>query len=244
MRFDSDGISIAYDLLGPDDGIPTILLHGFASDFRLNWEGSRWIETLVKAGRLVVGLDQRGHGRSDKPHEVEAYLEDRMVEDVVRLLDGLQIGEADLLGYSMGGRLSLRMAATLPDRIGKVVVGGVGLSGGVSSAEAIAARLRGESGPGDLVADTFYQFAAARPTNDLEALAACILGLARSEPLDPGRVRKPLLIVNGERDELAPGGAELAQRFAEARFVELSGRDHMSAVTDRRFKDAALAFFA
>lgn len=242
MQFESDGISIAYDLAGPDDGVPTILLHGFASDFNLNWGGTRWIQTLTGAGRLVVGPDLRGHGRSSKPHEVDDYLEDRMAKDVTALLDLLEIGEADLVGYSMGGRLLLRLAASVPDRIGRVVVGGVGTSGGVAKAEEIAERLRGERGPGDPVADTFFQFASARPINDLEALAACMLGLARSEPLDYGAVTAPALIVNGDRDELALGGADLAGRIRGARFVELAGRDHLSAVPDRRFKEAALSF--
>src|SRR5690349_8546904 len=109
-HFDSGDIRIAYYLEGPDDGVPTMLLHGFASDFELNWRGTRWIETFTRAGRLAVGLDFRGHGQSDKPHDAGAYGEQSLAGDVVALLDHLEIGEADLVGYSMGGRVALRLA--------------------------------------------------------------------------------------------------------------------------------------
>jgi pimeloyl-ACP methyl ester carboxylesterase len=240
--FDSDGVRIAYELHGPDDGIPTVLVHGFASDFRLNWQGTRWIETLTAAGRLVVGPDMRGHGGSDKPHDPAAYDEERLARDVVGLLDHLGVGEADLVGYSMGARVGLRLAATTPERLGRAVLGGIGTQGGIAKAGVIAARLRGEMGPGDPVADTFYQFASARAVNDLRALAACITGLANSSAVDPARVAVPVLLVNGDRDDLARGGAELAGRMPGASWLELPGRDHLSAVPDRRFKAAALDF--
>ena len=240
--FDSAGIRIHYELAGPDDGVPTVLVHGFASDFRLNWSGTRWIETMTGAGRLVVGPDMRGHGSSDKPHEPNQYLEDLMAADVIRLLDHLDIAEADLVGYSMGARIALRLSATSPGRAGRVVLGGIGLRGGIAEAPAIASRLRGERGPGNPTADSFHAFATGRAINDLDALAACIEGLAASEPSDVTKVNVPVLVAAGDRDDLATGAAELASRIPGARFLDLPGRDHMSAVPDRRFKRAALEF--
>src|SRR5437588_3101073 len=239
---DSNGVRIHYELAGPDDGVPTLLLHGFASDAQLNWGGTRWIETLTGAGRLVVAPDLRGHGQSDKPHEASAYHEDAMAGDAARLLEHLGIKEADVVGYSMGARLSLRLAAGSSERLGRVVLGGLGTQGAVQQAESIAARLRGERGPGDPVADTFYQFAGSRPVNDLEALACCIVGLSESPPVDARDLRVPVLLVNGAQDVLAGGGRELAARLPDGRFLELPGRDHLSAVPDRRFRDAALSF--
>jgi pimeloyl-ACP methyl ester carboxylesterase len=239
---DADGVRLAYYLEGPDDGVPTVLLHGFASDFELNWRGTRWIETLSRAGRLVVGLDFRGHGRSDKPREPDAYREEILAADVARLLEHLQVAEADVVGYSMGGRVALRLGAGAPERLDRVVAGGVGRLGAVGAAEAIAERMLGAREPGHPIADTFYEFAAARQVNELEALAACIRGLAASPPLDPGLIRVPVLIVDGDRDQLATGGAELAAAIPGGRYHELAGRDHMSAVPDRRFKEAAVEF--
>jgi pimeloyl-ACP methyl ester carboxylesterase len=240
--FDADGVRLAYYLEGADDGIPTALLHGFASDFELNWRGTRWIETLTRAGRLVVGLDFRGHGASDKPTRPQEYGEEVLAHDVTALLRHLEIGEADVVGYSMGGRVALRLASLAPERLGRVVAGGVGGAGAIGQAEAIAERMLGGREPGHPIADTFYEFAAARQVNELQALAACIRGLASSPALDAAAIRVPVLIVDGDRDELARGGADLAAAIPNGSYFELAGRDHLSAVPDRRFKDAALSF--
>ena len=49
---------------GFDRGEPILLVHGFASNHRINWVGPRWVETLSRAGRRVVAFDNRGHGRA------------------------------------------------------------------------------------------------------------------------------------------------------------------------------------
>src|SRR2546429_6264243 len=94
MDFDSDGVRLHYEVDGPERGLPLVAVHGFASDYRLNWVGSRWQETLTNAGFPVVGPDCRGHGHSDKPHEEAAYAGDIMAPDVVRLLHPLHIPSA------------------------------------------------------------------------------------------------------------------------------------------------------
>src|SRR3981081_4421936 len=108
--FDSDGVHLHYALSGPERGRPIILVHGFASDYELNWVGSRWQETLTGAGFLVIGLDLVGHGRSDQAHDATRYAPARMRADVTSLLDHLDIGAVDYLGYSMGARVGLEMA--------------------------------------------------------------------------------------------------------------------------------------
>ena len=89
MDFDSDGVRLHYEVHGPDSGAPIVLVHGFASHYRLNWVGTRWQETLTGAGFRVIGLDCRGHGDSDKPHDTRAYETPVMAADVERLLDHL-----------------------------------------------------------------------------------------------------------------------------------------------------------
>ena len=66
-HFSSDGVRIAFiDVApaAPDRGEPILLIHGFASNHRVNWVEPRWVETLSKAGRRVVAFDNRGHGRA------------------------------------------------------------------------------------------------------------------------------------------------------------------------------------
>jgi pimeloyl-ACP methyl ester carboxylesterase len=221
-----------------------VLVHGFASDYQLNWVGTRWQETLVKAGYRVVGLDCRGHGSSDKPHDPSAYDLAVMAADVRRLLDELNIATARYVGYSMGARIGLQAVVDFPDRILRAVLGGLGIGGAVEEAEAIARALRGGE-PESPSALSFQRFASARPVNDLEALAACMEGLGRSERIEAARlaaIRTAILIVVGERDEIAHDANRLADQISGARLVTIPGRDHMSAVPARQFKDAALEF--
>jgi pimeloyl-ACP methyl ester carboxylesterase len=241
--FDSDGVRLHYALAGTDDGPPVVLVHGYCSDYELNWVGTRWQETLAASGRLVVGLDCRGHGRSDKPHDPAAYARRTMAGDVVRLLDHLDIAEADYLGYSMGARIGLEAVIAHPDRLRRAVLGGLGRWDGRDRSELIARRMRGDETVTDPMADTFYRFAAARPVNDLEALACCILGPQPPlAPADLAGITVPVAIVTGDQDPIARDAAGLAAEIPGAAHVAIAGRNHMSAVPARQFKEAALAF--
>ena len=245
MDFDSDGVRLYYELHGPDNGNPLIAIHGFASDYRLNWVGTRWQETLTSAGFRVIGLDCRGHGDSDKPHDEAAYSVEIMAGDVIRLLDHLGVPAAAYLGYSMGARIGLEVVMESPRRVTRAVLGGIGAAGAPDRAEQIAHALRIGEPTDDPVAQTFYTFASSRPTNDLIALAACIAGLKpKSSPERLARITTPILIVVGERDNIARGAPELIELIPTARLVTIPDRDHMSAVAARGFKQAALDFLA
>ena len=243
MDFDSDGVRLHYEVNGPERGLPLIAVHGFASDYRLNWVGSRWQETFTNAGFRVVGLDCRGHGHSDKPHDEAAYRVEIMAGDVVRLLEELDLQSAAYLGYSMGARIGLEVVLDFPERITRGVLGGIGAAGAIDRAGTIAHALRAGEPTDDPVAQTFYRFASGRPINDLQALAACIAGLQPDgNPKRLAAIKTPLLIVVGENDDIARGAPELVELIPTARLVTIAGRDHMSAVPAREFKQSALDF--
>jgi pimeloyl-ACP methyl ester carboxylesterase len=241
--FDSQGVRLRYVLAGPESGRPIVLVHGFCSDYELNWVGARWQDTLTGAGRLVVGLDCRGHGRSEKPHDPAAYARRTMADDVARLLDHLGLAQADYLGYSMGARIGLEVAMAHGPRLHRAVLGGLGNWGEGGRSDLIARRMRGDATIHDELAEMFYRFAAARQLNDLEALACCILG-PQPQPSDAelAGIRVPVAIVAGEQDPIARGAADLAARIPGARHVVIPGRNHMNTVPARRFKDVALEF--
>jgi len=245
VDFLSDGVRLHYELHGPESGTPIVLVHGFASDYRLNWVGTRWQETLTTNGSRVIGLDCRGHGLSDKPHDEAAYAVEVMTGDIVRLLDHLDVPAAAFLGYSMGARIGLGVVMDHPERVARAVLGGIGAAGGVDHAEQIArAFLLGEP-TDDPIARTFYEFASARPSNDLTALAACIKGIRPKRDLQRlAEIQTPILIVVGDHDEIARGAPELIEEIPTARLVTITGRDHMSAVVAREFKQAALEFLS
>lgn len=245
MDFDSDGVRLHYEVNGPEGGKPIVLVHGFASDYRLNWVGSRWQETLTTNGFRVFGLDLRGHGQSDKPRDEAAYAVEVMTADVVHLLDHAGVEQAAYLGYSMGARIGLEVVMDHPNRITRAVLGGIGASGAIQHSEEIANALRRGEPTDDPIAQTFFNFAAARPANDLLALAACIRGLRPERDLKRlGAIRTPILVVVGDRDEIARGAPELIEEIPSARLHVIPNRDHMSAVVSREFKQAALDFLS
>jgi pimeloyl-ACP methyl ester carboxylesterase len=243
MDFDSDGVRLHYEVEGPENGIPLIAVHGFASDYRLNWVGSRWQETLTNAGFRVIGLDCRGHGHSDKPHDEAAYSIDILAGDVVRLLDHLAVDSAAYLGYSMGSRIGLEVVISHPKRVRRAVFGGLGSAGAISHAAEIARVFLSREPTDDPTAQTFYKFAAARPINDLKALAACIKGMnPDASPARLAGISTPILVVVGDHDDIARDAPALIELIPTARLVTIAGRDHMTAVTAREFKQAALDF--
>jgi pimeloyl-ACP methyl ester carboxylesterase len=241
MDFESDGVRLHYELNGPEDGKPIVLVHGFASYYRLNWVGTRWQETLMNAGFRVIGLDCRGHGESDKPHDPAAYVMPVMAQDVRRLLDHLELQTADYLGFSMGARIGMQCVIDFPERLRKAVVGGAGIMSNAGSASIARTFRTGQ--PDNPIAKSFYDFARARPHNDLEALAACIE--AMSPPLNTERfkdVKTPILVAVGSNDEIVSGAEELVEMIPTARLVTIPGRDHLGTVAAHEFKEAALAF--
>ncbi|MGE5597160.1 MAG: alpha/beta fold hydrolase, partial [Hyphomicrobiales bacterium] len=111
---ESGGLTINY--IDEGQGQPIVLVHGFASSLQGNWRATGVVDALVNDGRRVVALDCRGHGRSDKPHDPEAYGGTKMADDVVNLADHLGIEKPDLMGYSMGGGIAASLLARFPQR--------------------------------------------------------------------------------------------------------------------------------
>src|ERR1700676_1038220 len=125
LTFRSDDAEIAYFDAGA--GEPVVLVHGFASTKEANWVVPGWVDTLGRAGRRVIALDNRGHGASTKLYDPAAYHSARMADDIRALLDHLELGRADVMGYSMGARISAFFALAHPQRLRRVIFGGLGI---------------------------------------------------------------------------------------------------------------------
>jgi pimeloyl-ACP methyl ester carboxylesterase len=121
-EFMSDGVKIHYTVSGTGD--PVILIHGLYSSGAMNW-GLPGITAELARHHQVIVLDCRGHGQSGKP-ETEGSYGTNMVEDVVRLMDHLHVAKARLVGYSMGGMITMKMLALHPERVSAAVLGGMG----------------------------------------------------------------------------------------------------------------------
>ncbi|WP_116244491.1 alpha/beta fold hydrolase [Nocardiopsis sp. FIRDI 009] len=220
----------------PADAVPVLLLHGFGTNFGMNWSAAGWPQALGGAGLRVLGPDLRGHGGSDKPLDEAAYLPERFTADLLGLLDELAVDRVDLVGYSMGSRLAWELALTAPDRVRRAALGGFGPVNAFADADLSA------PGAGDTPFDQVFRTVSGLAGNDAEALAACARGqAARPFAADPAPVGVPLLFVSGARDTLATGAEDLAARCGGTH-VEIPGRDHANAVSSRVFKQAVVDF--
>ena len=76
----------------------------------------------------MIGFDNRGHGQSEKLYEPERYGAPIMAEDARDLLDHLGIERADVLGYSMGARISAFLVLKHPARVRSVIFAGLGIN--------------------------------------------------------------------------------------------------------------------
>ena len=98
-----------------------MLQHGFTSSLE-DWRQCGYVAALRDHFHLIL-IDVRGHGGSDKPHDVADYTLDRRVTDVTAVLDALGIEKASFWGYSMGGWIGFGLAMQRPQRVDRLVIG-------------------------------------------------------------------------------------------------------------------------
>jgi pimeloyl-ACP methyl ester carboxylesterase len=242
--FTNGAVEIAY--LDEGEGEPIVLVHGFASTKETNWVQPGWIATLRGGGRRVIALDNRGHGASSKLYDPAAYHSATMAEDVRALLDHLTIERADVMGYSMGARITAFFAVNHPARVRSAIFGGLGirLVEGVGLPESIAEALEAPSlddvqDPTGLMFRSFAE----QTRSDLRALAACIRGSRQTmSRAEVAGIRVPVLVAVGTKDQIAGNGHELAALVPGARALDIPGRDHMLAVGDKVYKAGVIDF--
>ena len=242
--FDSDGIEIAY--IDEGAGAPVLLIHGFASNVVANWVDPGWVRVLTRAGYRVVAFDNRGHGESEKLYDEAVYGAELMAEDARRLLDHLDIVRADVMGYSMGARITAFLAIGHPERVRSAVFGGYGINmvRGVAARPVIAEGL--EAASLDEVTDPTaraFRIFAESSGSDLRALAVCFRAAgAKITIAGLESIAVPVLCAVGTADDIAGSAAELAALMPAAEVLDIPGRDHMRAVGDRVYKDGVVEF--
>jgi pimeloyl-ACP methyl ester carboxylesterase len=244
QSFDSNGVRIAY--IDEGEGEPILLIHGFASNVAANWIDPQWVRSLTKAGRRVIAYDNRGHGQSEKLYDPALYGAPSMAEDARRLLDRLGIAKADVLGYSMGARIAAFLVFAHPELVRSVIFGGLGIHmvRGMVGSGPLAHALEAPRME-DVTNDTARSFRvfAEQTKSDLKALAACMRGPREKVPAEKlGEIGAPVLVAVGSEDVIGGSGAALAELIPGAQFLEITGRDHMKAVGDSKFKQGVLDF--
>jgi pimeloyl-ACP methyl ester carboxylesterase len=246
QHFTSNGVDIAYVDIG--EGKPILLIHGFGSNYAVNWQATGWISTLTNDGRRVVAMDVRGHGQSAKLYTVEAYSPALMADDAANFIRHVGIAPTDVMGYSMGGRISAMLAVRHPELVRTLIIGGMGINvvEGIGGEAAIAEALEAPSLE-DVTTDVGrgYRIFADQTRSDRAALAKCIFGQRqRLTAAEVATIRAPTLVAVGTKDDVAGSPHRLAALIPGAEVLEIEGRDHMLATGDRRYKAGVLDFLA
>ena len=242
--FHNGSVEIAY--LDEGEGDPIVLVHGFASNKEVNWVNPGWVTTLTRDSRRVIALDNRGHGASSKLYQPAEYHTDLMAADVAALIGHLGLAQADVMGYSLGARISAVLAARHPQRVRALILGGVGIKlvevAGLHHDVAHSLELPSLDDVTDPQGKAFRLFAE-QTKSDLRALAACLRGSRQAlRREDLSLVRAPVLVAAGTKDDIAGSPSGLAALFPNGEALDIPNRDHMVAVGDRVFKAAALEF--
>ncbi len=231
-----DNTKIAFTDEG--DGVPVLLLHGFINT-RKNWDRTELKKDLIAKGYRVIVPDLRGNGDSDKPQTDDAYANDAEVADMIALMDYLTIKEYHAVGYSRG-TIVLAKLLTKDERIGKTVLGGMGIDftnpnwerrllfaeafagnpneltqGAVDYAESVNADLR-----------SLHLQQKHQPVTAMEELAL---------------VEKEVLVIAGDEDLENGTPSELQSVFPNASLQIVQG-DHNGTYKNKAFSKAILLF--
>jgi pimeloyl-ACP methyl ester carboxylesterase len=242
--FKNGDVEIAY--FDEGEGEPIVLVHGFASTKEVNWLNPGWVRTLTGSGRRAIALDNRGHGQSSKLYDPASYHSTIMAEDVRALLDHLEIERADVMGYSMGARITAFLALNHPARVRSAILGGLGIKlvDGVGLPETVAEAMEASSLDDitDPTSRLFRNFAQ-QTKSDLRALAACIRGTRQTLSREQvAGISVPVLVAVGTEDTVAGDAHKLVALIPGARALDIVGRDHMMAVGDKTYKTGVLEF--
>jgi len=215
--FQVSGVKLHYIIEGK--GEPVVLLHGLNANARVNWQLPGIFSELSKSYR-VIAIDLPGHGESDRPEADSAYGA-QMVEDVAALLDHLKIKRAHIIGYSMGGMITMKFLAKHQDRVLSAVVGGMGWLRDGSPLQSFWDRLPERQRRG--------------------APPACMrsFGKLALTPTELAAIKVPVEVVVGDRDPVKRLYVETLQRARKDwPVVEVKDAGHLNCVAKPQFKEA------
>jgi pimeloyl-ACP methyl ester carboxylesterase len=240
-RFESfDGVRLAVHDVG--EGRPTVLLHGYLASAELNYVQPGIAAHLLAAGRRLIMPDLRGHGASDAPTEEAAYPPDVLARDAEAILARLDLGDYDLVGYSLGARTAARLLAR-GARPRRAVLAGMGDSGVTNPADRAAqfeAWLTGDPAADPDAVQRVQGMLAERGLS-LPAMLGVLKSFVATTPAELAAVDLPVLVVSGARDEDNGSAEALAGLLPKARALRTPG-NHLSAVAKPELAAAILAF--
>jgi pimeloyl-ACP methyl ester carboxylesterase len=238
-----DGVRLAYREVG--EGRPLVLLPGFSVETTL-WLHHGQADRIAARGHRVIMPDFRGLGRSAKPRDAAAYPLDVLADDGFALLDHLGLDDYDLGGYSLGGRIVVRMLVRGATP-GRAVVAGQGLrqmlgaEGGAGSymRRIVAGLGTFEPGSPEERAEQWLRANDAEPAALLHVLDSLVV-----TPVEAiGRIQTPTLVVMGADDERAVSSDQLVAALPRGTGAMVPG-DHRTAASEPELAAAIVDFLA
>ena len=238
-----DGTQLAVHRLG--QGAPVVLLHGLSSNASFNWIRYGTAQRLADAGFEAIMIEQRVHGQSAAPREAAAYPPDVMALDMEAIIPTLGLAAFDLVGYSMGARLStaLVLRGLQPRRL---VLGGMGLEGLTNWAprrqfflDALDRFATAKAGDRDYMAIQFMKTVKIDPV----ALKYLLLSMTDISGDTLGAIAMPTLVLSGADDTDNGSADELVAALPDAQRGVIPG-NHMSCITLPDFGEAIARYLA
>ena len=232
-----DGTRIHYDVKGKGDAI--ILVHGFIVDGE-SWKRTSLHCDLLEKGFKVITLDMRGNGKSDKPQNEEAYQHDAEAKDIMALATLLKVKKYNAVGYSRGSIITSRLLV-LDARLKRAVLGGMG------------DNFTNPDWPRRIM---FYKALMNEPVPELEGMVKYVKSsawldqhalamLQKEQPStskeELSKVKKPVLVICGDRDEDNGSSEALAKAIPGAIYTRVPG-DHNNALKSIEFSAAVISF--
>lgn len=232
--------------LDEGDGIPFLLVHGFGSTKEVNWVNTGWMKLLVASGYRVIVMDNRGHGKSQKFHNLEDYSLSKMAHDCTNLLEYLKIDKCHIMGYSMGARICSKLAMNYPERIEKVILAGngYGMVDGAGDWTPVRDALLAPS-LADVTDERGRRFRAFadQTKSDHKALAACVMSVRELfTEAQFASLQHQILVAIGTLDDIAGSAQRLVDLMPNAQYLPIPNRDHMRAVGDKTYMQGVLEF--
>jgi pimeloyl-ACP methyl ester carboxylesterase len=237
----ADGAELSYLEVG--DGRAVVLLHGYLMTAHEAWVRTGVADRLARAGLRAVMPDMRGHGGSAVTGPA-AYPPDVLADDGFALIRQLGLEDPDLVGYSMGSVMAIRMIAR-GARPARLVLGGTGLDPILNMAGRGERHREMLADPGAAEPGTF----AGRTDAYLDRIGADRVALRRvldtfvDTPLGVlGEIEVPVLLLFGEDEDASRGSVEeLAAALPRATIRRVPG-DHVTSPRSPGFADALVEF--
>lgn len=216
-EFTYEGYRLSYDEYGAGDR-PLVLIHGLLMNRRMF---ERLGPILADRGNRVIALDLLGHGRSDRPEDLQRYSMPLFAYQVNALLDHLEIDNAVVGGTSLGANVTLEAAVRFPERVRALFVEMPVLDNALAAVAAIfspvlislrfgcpafellsraTSMIPRTNFLADLVLDTVRQ----RPGPSLSVLEGLLLGETSPRSAERRSIQQPALIVGHPNDPLHP----------------------------------------